>query len=127
MSYYYPRLEDSRSYIGAIRREVLDKNDYPFACSLVALDIACLLRVDGYNPRILSLTGEKIDSVNTAPLIPRHLTPQLRWGAHLVCELGGFTYDPLVSEQPQVTTSYLEDAFVQPARISEIIQGVELG
>lgn len=123
---HYFEAADSAQYMEAAHKEILATGRCPFACSLIAMDIAALLRRDGCVPRLLVLRGQKIDAVNAAPLTPVTFRGAVSWGAHILCENSGLAYDPIVSDRPEETGVYLETAFAEAPEIGEIISGARL-
>lgn len=102
------------------------KNDYSDgsgicvdSCSLIATEMAKLLKTEDKNPRIIAVHGEKLDSVgNTATLLPTPFEGRIKWGAHVVCEAEGLIYDPMMdSVLPK--EDYVDRAFDQPVELKD--------
>ena len=106
------------------KRERL-KNDYRDAsgeysdsCTLVAVELAKLLIAEGGNPRILTIRGEQREDGNRVSLVPVPYEGRVTWGAHVVCELDGIVYDPML-ESPLPIEDYVQTAFAQLVEIED--------
>lgn len=94
-----------------LARDYVDQSGkYAEHCGLLAIQIARLLRVEGKTPSILGLTGVKIDSVNTKPLVPLPYEGRIVWGGHTICVADGIVYDPMLGK-PASWESYPQEAF----------------
>ncbi|NCU38519.1 hypothetical protein EOL96_05700 [Candidatus Saccharibacteria bacterium] len=109
------------------KREHL-KNDYRDAsgeysdsCTLIAIELARLLKAEGGNPRILIIRGERREDGNRMSLVPVSYDGRVIWGAHVVCELDGIVYDPMLESSLPIEV-YVQTAFAQPVEIEDYSQ-----
>ncbi|MBP9771707.1 MAG: hypothetical protein KBD16_02160 [Candidatus Pacebacteria bacterium] len=89
------------------------KGGHTASCTLVAFDVAGIVLEEGGHPSILSIVGQKVDSINTKTIVPKCFEGRITWGAHQVCENEGIVYDPMVGK-PLPLETYLQTVFTEP-------------
>jgi hypothetical protein len=90
------------------------------SCSLIALEVASILKKEGGVPQIVTITGMKVDSVNTETLYPKRYEGRVKWGGHVVCQCDGLIYDPMVGI-PIDKDTYLKTTFLNSAEEGEVV------
>jgi hypothetical protein len=122
----FPKAEVSlRKFFNDLSDDYNDEQSHPHACSQMAADIAKLILEEGGLPRLLSVRGRNIDSINTEVLIPKRYEGRIRWGGHVVCAVGDTVYDPLVGV-PISLKAYLNEVFENPAQAYERVSVDEI-
>ena len=98
-----------------------ESGDFSDSSTLVALDIAEVLKNAGEDPSIVVIRGTQ-DLTN--PYILRRETLQIKecggleWGAHVVCVSSGFVYDPILNT-PMPFDSYFDRIFDQTVELED--------
>lgn len=90
------------------------------SCSLIALEVASILKKEGRVPQIVTITGMKVDSVNTETLYPKRYEGRVGWGGHVVCQCDGLIYDPMVGI-PMDKDTYLQTTFLNSVEEGEVV------
>lgn len=98
---------------------------YAEHCGALAMDIAHRLQTEGRSPKILTLTGIKVDGVNTKTLIPLAYEGKVTWGGHTVCVADGLAYDPIL-EEPEPWETYPQKVFGEPVLTKDASYLVEV-
>lgn len=109
--------EKAIKYLGnkfpELENDYSNDDGYVEHCGLIAGEVAKLILADGGHPQLLSIRGQKVDSMNTETLEPKRYAGRVVWGGHTVCENNGVIYDPMIGE-PVNKKIYLENTFSKP-------------
>ena len=102
-----------------IGHDYRDEDERAVSCTLVALDIAKLLRSEGADPSILSITGREVDATgNIKVLVPIIYQGRVRWNKHVICAAEGIAYDPILPS-PVKLIDYARLAFNEEVIITD--------
>ena len=92
------------------------KETYQDECVKVAVEMAKLFTQHGYRPRLMGVRGKRVDTGFASfnhPLTPKKYEGRVSWNDHVVCELDGTVYDPMVGK-PLPREEYLRTVFEEP-------------
>ena len=122
-------MSDFASFWEAKHNKLLDgytdeSGAYAEHFGLLAIEIANRLLAEGGLPNILTLTGVKIDSINTKTLVPLAYGGSVRWGGHTVCVANGLVYDPIL-ESPEPWETYALKTFGEPILSKDAYWSIE--
>ncbi|MGH7234286.1 MAG: hypothetical protein ACREF7_02470 [Candidatus Saccharimonadales bacterium] len=92
---------------------------YVDSCTIVAIDLAEILRSEGKAPRLLVLSVEKPSGfIGRVALIPLPFEGRVAWGRHAICVSDDIVYDPML-ESPLPYDQYVQTSFGQVVEVED--------
>ncbi|MBT4376862.1 hypothetical protein HOD29_05815 [archaeon] len=73
------------------------KERYPFACSIIAVEMGRRLKDEGHSPQLIGIHGFEKDGTNSYEIMePIKYGGKVKWHAHYVSKVDNEVYDPMV-------------------------------
>lgn len=99
---------------------------YSESCAWVAMQIAKILIGEGKIPYLTRIRGKLVDTINRESIVPKLSSAKIKWGAHQVCCVDGFAYDPMVDAKPIPIRDYCKKAFHGEVKMDVVIPKKEI-